>query len=109
MKNCKTLAFVLLLFLTLVPSLGWAQEPAPEARKVMDKVDPQYPALAHTMNIQGSVRLEVVVAPNGTVRSVEVKGGHPLLVPPAQLAVKRWRWQPASHETHEIIEFRFNH
>ena len=32
------------------------------------------------MRIEGSVKADVLVAPNGTVKSVEIKGGHPLLV-----------------------------
>ncbi len=100
--------FILLSFLTLAPKYGLAQETSNEVRKVAEKVEPQYPSLARSMNIRGTVKVEVVVAPNGTVKSVEVKGGHPLLVQSAQSAVRQWRWQPASHETHQVVEFRFN-
>jgi TonB family protein len=59
------------------------------------------------MNIQGTVKAEVLVAPNGTVKSVEVKGGHPLLAQSAQNALREWTWEPAPHETHEIVELKF--
>ncbi|MGO8796402.1 MAG: energy transducer TonB [Candidatus Sulfotelmatobacter sp.] len=109
MKNLVTLfVFFLLSFLSFVPSYAPAQETSNEVRKVTEKVEPQYPSLARSMNIRGTVKVDVVVAPNGAVKSVEVKGGHPLLVQAAQMAVRQWRWQPASHETHEVIEFRFN-
>lgn len=109
MKNHVTLFVVFLLsFPIFVPSYAAAQESSSEVRKAIEKVEPQYPSLARSMNIRGTVKVEVVVAPNGTVKSVEVKGGHPLLVQSAQTAVRQWKWQPASHETHEIIEFRFN-
>jgi outer membrane biosynthesis protein TonB len=59
------------------------------------------------MNIQGSVKADVLVAPNGTVKFVEVKGGHPLLVQSAQNALHEWKWEPAPRETHETVELRF--
>ena len=31
------------------------------------------------MNITGTVKIEVVVAPNGTVKDARVVGGHPVL------------------------------
>jgi outer membrane biosynthesis protein TonB len=54
------------------------------------------------------VRAEVLVAANGKVKSVEVKGGHPLLGQAAQNALAQWTWEPAAHETHESVELRFN-
>lgn len=59
------------------------------------------------MKIQGSVRADVLVAPNGTVKSIEIKGGHPLLVQSAQIALHEWKWEPAPHETHEFVELKF--
>jgi outer membrane biosynthesis protein TonB len=42
------------------------------------------------------------------VKSVEVKGGHPLLAPAAQEAIRNWKFEPAPHETRETIEVKFN-
>jgi TonB family protein len=75
---------------------------------IVRKVQPQYPALAQKMGIKGSVKLEVVVEPDGRVKSISAKGGHPLLVEAAQGAIRQWRWQPASHESLESVEVRFN-
>ncbi len=110
MKNRLAVAlFVLLsMLLMLAPSPTRAQQTSQGARKAVTKVMPQYPSLARTMNIQGVVRAEVVVAPNGTVKSVEIKGGHPLLAQVAQNALREWKWEPAAHETHEIVEVKFN-
>jgi len=68
----------------------------------------QYPNLARSMNMQGSVKAEVLVAPNGTVKTVEIRGGHPLFVQSAQNALREWKWEPASHETHETVELKFS-
>lgn len=84
-----------------------SQDQAEGVRKVLTRVVPQYPSLARTMNIRGNVKVDVLVAPNGTVKSLEVKGGHPLLVQAAQDALRQWKWEPGSHETHETVELRF--
>ncbi|MGA9978081.1 MAG: energy transducer TonB [Candidatus Sulfotelmatobacter sp.] len=84
-----------------------AQETSEGARKVVTKVVPEYPNLARSMHIQGNVRADVLVAPNGKVKSVEVKGGHPLLGQAAQTALSQWIWEPAARETHESVELRF--
>jgi len=75
---------------------------------VVNRIVPSYPQLARTMNLKGTVRIEAVVAPNGAVKSVAVKGGHPVLVQAAENVIQKWRWEPATHETHEPIEFNFD-
>ena len=44
--------------------------------------------------IQGAVRLEALICTDGTIRSLRVLAGHPLLVKAAIDAVARWRYQP---------------
>lgn len=77
-------------------------------RKVKTKVAPSYPELARRMAIAGIVKVQVVVAPNGSVKNTKVVGGHPLLVNAAVDAVKKWRFEAASEETSGIIEFKFD-
>src|SRR5579859_1489400 len=64
-------------------------------RKVVKKVSPTYPAIARTLNLSGSVKLEVVVMATGAVKSVQVLGGSPVLAESAQAAVRDWRWEKA--------------
>jgi TonB family protein len=97
-----------LLTLLLASSPARGQESAEIARKVLVRVTPQYPALCRTLKINGSVKVDALVAENGTVKSIEVKGGHPVLAEAAKSAVILWKWAPAPHETHENIELRFN-
>ncbi len=59
------------------------------------------------MSITGTVRLAVVVAPNGTVKSSKAIGGHPLLVNAAMDAMKQWKFEPAPTESSGIVEFKF--
>ena len=107
MKNRIAVAFFVLLSILTVASYGAAQESSESVRKILSRVPPQYPSLARSMNIKGSVRAVALVAPNGTVKSVEVKGGHPVLVEAAQNAVRQWKFEPAAKESYEIIEIRF--
>jgi protein TonB len=60
------------------------------------------------MSIAGVVKVQVVVAPNGTVKNTKVVGGHPLLVTAAVDAIKKWRFEPASDETTGVVEFKFD-
>jgi TonB family protein len=109
MRNRLALALVVLLLLfTFSPSHACAQDINDANRKVLTKVVPQYPSLARAMRIQGSVRADVLVEASGKVKGIEVKGGHPVLVQSAEDALRQWKWEPTSHDTHEIVELRFN-
>lgn len=94
----------------LWPSQAVAQEHAKTdelSRKAKTKVAPIYPAFARHMNIVGTVRLAVTVAPNGTVKSSKPLGGHPVLVNAAMEAVKQWKFEPAPTESSGVVEFKF--
>lgn len=77
-------------------------------RKVKSKTTPSYPELARRMNVSGKVKIEVVIAPDGHVKSTHVVGGHPLLVQTCQDALKEWKFVPAAEETTQIVEFEFH-
>ncbi|MGH9501918.1 MAG: energy transducer TonB [Terriglobales bacterium] len=109
MNRLSTTVFLVLLgVLTFVPVSFAQQEQGESGRRIVNRVMPQYPDIAKTMNIRGSVKAEALVEPNGVVKSVEVKGGHPLLVRAAQNAIYKWKWAPAAHETREPIEVKFD-
>jgi TonB family protein len=76
-------------------------------RKARKKVAAVYPEVARRMSITGTVRLAVVVAPDGTVKSSKPVGGHPVLVNAAMDAMKRWRFEPAPTESSGVVEFKF--
>ena len=102
---------VLLSVLTLSFQIGVAaaqDEQSAGDRKVVNKVVPTYPAIARSMNLSGTVKLEALVLANGSVKAVQVKGGNPLLVQSAQRAVQDWKWEKAEHESTEQVEFRFH-
>lgn len=76
-------------------------------RRAKNKVQPGYPELARKMNIVGTVKVEIVVSPSGTVKEARVIGGHPVLASASLDAAKKWRFEPASVETTGVIDFRF--
>jgi TonB family protein len=77
------------------------------ARKAKTKVAPVYPELARRMNITGTVKVLVVVSPNGALKDTKVVGGNPLLVNAAMDALKKWRFEPADAESSGTVEFKF--
>ena len=89
-------------------SLAFAQTTVEEGkRKVKTKVTPSVPELARRMNITGKVKIEVVIASDGHVKSSRALGGHPVLVQSCQDAVKEWKFEPAPEETTQVVEFDF--
>jgi len=76
-------------------------------RKARTKVNPTYPDLARRMNIGGKVKIEVVIAPDGHVKTARALGGHPVLVQSCVDAVREWRFDPAPEESTQVIEFTF--
>ena len=76
-------------------------------RKAKTKVAPTYPELARRMNITGTVKVLVVVTPNGSLKDTKVVGGNPLLVNAAMDALKKWKFEPADSESSGTVEFKF--
>ncbi len=77
-------------------------------RTAKTKSTPVYPDLAKRMNISGTVKVEVTVAPNGHVTNAKALGGHPLLVESAVTAAKQFKYEPSTEETKEVVEFQFH-
>jgi len=90
----------------LVP-IGAIAQDSPAKRKLVQQSAPAYPPLARSMALQGVVRLDVQVEADGSVKDVAIRGGHPILAQAAVNTVRRWRWEPASHESRESVEVKF--
>ena len=88
---------------------AFAQSSATEEgkRKIKTKVAPAYPELAKRMNVVGKVKIEVIIAPDGHVKSTRALGGHPLLVQACTDAVKEWKFVAAPEETTQVAECEF--
>jgi protein TonB len=65
-----------------------------QAGRILQQVQPVYPALARQGRIQGNVQLKAIISADGKIRSLTVASGHPLLVDAALDAVRHWTYQP---------------
>ena len=108
-RTVTAMLAVLTLAATLVPIDVGAQQAQNEEilRRAKSKVQPVYPELARKMNIAGTVKIEIVVLPNGTVKDAHVVGGHPVLASAALDAARKWRFEPAAGESSGVIDFKF--
>jgi TonB family protein len=105
-KLVRFAAVVVVLLPGFVVAQATAAHASPD-RKVITRVASDYPELARRMHIQGVVKIEAVVRPNGTVKSTRVLGGNPVLVDAAQKAVEKWKFEPGQNETTEVVQLMF--
>jgi TonB family protein len=63
-------------------------------RKIVKKVEAQYPSILKRRGIGGTVRLKVSIHADGSVKDVEVLGGNPALADAAEKAVRQWKFAP---------------
>src|SRR5437899_8523498 len=89
----------------MVILLGTLAVPA-FAREVKSKATPVFPDLAKKMNVNGVVKVELMVNPNGSVKSAKAIGGHPLLIESAVAAAKQFKYEVSTEETKELVEFK---
>jgi TonB family protein len=98
---------VSVLLSSLIFSFAQTAPDSATSRRLVERSAPVTPELARRMRIAGVVKIEAVVSPDGSVKSVEVKGGHPVLAQAAVNAVLKWRWEPAPHESRQMVEVKF--
>ena len=65
-----------------------------QSAKLVAQPKPAYPPLAKQARIQGVVRFNAVIGRDGRIANLTLASGHPLLVPAATEAVRRWVYQP---------------
>lgn len=66
----------------------------PSEAQLLTKVDPVYPRIAILTGTQGEVKLHAIIAKDGSIESLSVISGHPMLAGAAVDAVKQWRYRP---------------
>ena len=95
MKKRLLMGALALCLLTLFCSVPGVRAQEGE-RKVVKQVQPEYPEILRKMEIGGTVRLRVVVKPDGSVKETSVLGGDATLAIAAQRAVSQWKFTQAS-------------
>jgi periplasmic protein TonB len=64
------------------------------AGALIRRIDPFYPAIARAIHLSGTVQLRAIIGTNGSVQSLEVLSGSPILARAAVAAVRQWRYRP---------------
>lgn len=109
-NRSRNLGRGLVVFLGLLLVSCWVfpqtvQQDQEPTRKLKSSVPPEYPELARRLNLRGTARVSVTVAPDGRVTSAKELGGNPVLLDALIRAVKKWKYEPAAKET--VIEVKF--
>ena len=79
-----------------------------EGRKLLERPVPIYPQLARRSGLSGTVKVQIVIAPDGHIKDVQVLGGHPLFIDATTEALKKWKYAPSNNETTATLEFNFH-
>lgn len=61
---------------------------------LLNKVVPEYPAIARIAGVQGDVKLHAIIAKDGTIQSLTVTSGPDMLREAALKAVAQWTYRP---------------
>ena len=88
----------------------WSQSPddTVRERKLITRIEPKYPPTLERLYIGGVVKLEVVVAPNGSVETATLMGGNPILGQAAIAAVKQWKYATGATKTKLVERLEFD-
>jgi TonB family protein len=78
-----------------------------EERRLIHRVEPEYPSDARARHIEGTVVLNTEIQANGQVGTVFVVSGDPLLSEAAIRAVKQWRYGPAPSASQSKVSLNF--
>lgn len=70
--------------------------------KIVRKVAPVYPPDAIDHQVQGVVKLKILIAADGHVEQAHIVSGHPLLVQSALQSVRQWVFQPMTSEDQPV-------
>jgi protein TonB len=65
-----------------------------QSAKLIFGPKPTYPPLARAARVQGTVKIQALIARDGSIGNLQVLSGPPLLIAATMEAVKQWRYQP---------------
>ena len=108
MSTARTISRIALFgafFVLAGTSLVHAQE---SSRRIIKKVEAQYPAILKRRGIGGTVRLKVTVKADGSVKHIEVLGGNAILADSAQTAVTQWKFAESVAESTVEVAVSFD-
>jgi TonB family protein len=77
-------------------------------RKLVTRIEPEYPVSLRGLQIGGTVRLLVTISPKGSVEGVKLLGGNPILAESAIKAVKQWIYATGRSQTKLEVSIPFD-
>jgi TonB family protein len=77
------------------------------ARRLITRIEPDYPETLKQLHITGTVRLRILISAKGNVEEVELLGGNPILGEAASLAVKKWVYAAGKSRTTAEVSIVF--
>jgi protein TonB len=78
------------------------------ARKLVYRVEPEYPEDLKRIGVGGYVRVDATISPSGAVEAATIAGGNPILAEAAVKAVKKWKYAPMDSRTITRLSFHFS-
>ena len=99
---------VIVVLLSVAPSVAQVQEQSSKERKLITRVEPEYPETLKRLYIGGVLRVEVEIEPSGVVKSTKLLGGSPILGQSTMKAIKQWRYAPAASEETLTVKIEFD-
>ncbi len=79
------------------------------------RVEPQYPAIAKQIHLEGVVVLNAIISREGNIERVDVASGPGVLALAAREAVRQWKYrpyflngEPVEVETQITVNFTFD-
>ena len=108
-RRSEALCFMLLgsLFMLITAAPALHAQTENNARKLIYRVEPEYPADLKRIGIGGYVRVEATISPSGAVEDATIAGGNPVLAEAAVKAVKKWKYAPLDSKTKAKLVFHF--
>jgi TonB family protein len=110
--ECRRIALALVLvnavFVSTEPLGAQIHDQTTVERKVVTRIDPEYPETLKRLYIGGVVRVEAVVSPGGIVESTQLLGGSPILGQSAMKAIKQWKYAPSRSKEKLIVHMEFD-
>ena len=103
----RLISLALVLFGSVYPGSVLAQAPPKTNRKVIVRVEPDYPDFFRNGHFEGRIVAEVTVLPNGSVSNVDIKAGNPMFASFAAKALMKWKYAPSPDKTLETVIVNF--
>ena len=101
-------AFTIAALMCIRPLAAQTHDQTTVERKVVARVEPDYPETLKRLYIGGVVKVEAVVLANGSVESTQLLGGSPILGQSAMKAIKQWKYAPTGSKEKLVVQMEFD-